>query len=38
MLMAKVRLAQDEKGDLGGVVEQLKKEKQYLFGDKSIGG
>ena len=31
MLIAKARLAKDEKGDLGGVVEQLKKEKQYLF-------
>ncbi len=30
--------ASSPQGDLNGVVEQLKKEKQYLFGDKSIGG
>jgi hypothetical protein len=34
MLIAKARLAKDEKADLIGVVEQLKKEKQYLFGEK----
>lgn len=38
VLIAKSRLAKDEKSDLGGVVEQLKKEKQYLFGETSIGG
>ncbi len=37
MLMAKARLAKDEKGDLSGVVEQLKKEKQYLFHRPSSG-
>ncbi|MGD0596465.1 MAG: hypothetical protein ABSA64_02955 [Sedimentisphaerales bacterium] len=45
MLIAKSRLAKDEKagstsspqGDIGGVVEQLKKEKGYLFGEKTSG-
>ena len=37
MLIAKSRLAKDEKGDLGGVVEQLKREKQYLFSEKTSG-
>jgi hypothetical protein len=37
MLIAKSRLAKDEKGDLSGVVEQLKKEKGYLFGEKTSG-
>ena len=37
MLIAKARLAKDEKGDLSGVVEQLKKEKQYLFPRPSSG-
>jgi len=31
ILIAKTRLAKDEKGDLNIVVEQLKKEKSYLF-------
>jgi hypothetical protein len=35
ILMAKARLAKDEKGDLGNVVEQLKREKSYLFGEKA---
>ena len=46
VLIAKVRLAGTDKAgstgspqaDLNGVVEQLKKEKQYLFGETSIGG
>jgi hypothetical protein len=38
ILIAKARLAKDEKSDIGGVVEQLKKEKQYLFGEASNGG
>ena len=37
MLIAKSRLSKDEKGDLGGVVEQLKREKQYLFSEKTSG-
>jgi hypothetical protein len=37
MLIAKSRLAKDEKGDLGGVVEQLKKEKGYLFSRPDSG-
>ena len=45
MLIAKSRLAKDEKagstssphGDLSSVVEQLKKEKGYLFGEKASG-
>ncbi len=35
--LAKARLAKDEKSDLAGVVEQLKKEKSYLFSDKALG-
>ncbi len=35
ILIAKARLARDEKSDLAGVVEQLKKEKQYLFSEKT---
>ena len=35
VLIAKARLAKDEKSDIGGVVEQLKKEKQYLFCEKT---
>jgi hypothetical protein len=38
VLIAKARLAGTDKADLNGVVEQLKKEKQYLFGETSIGG
>jgi hypothetical protein len=46
LLIAKARLASGDKMDLAGVVEQLKKEKGYLFsrlglgqdGDKSTGG
>ena len=37
VLIAKARLAKDEKADLAGIVEQLKKEKQYLFGGKTSG-
>jgi hypothetical protein len=37
MLIAKSRLAKDEKGGLSSVVEQLKKEKGYLFGEKTPG-
>ncbi|MGD0551257.1 MAG: hypothetical protein ABSB25_01260 [Sedimentisphaerales bacterium] len=38
MLIAKARLAGTDKADLNGVVEQLKKEKQYLFSETSISG
>ena len=31
MLIAKARLGQGDKADLSSVVEQLKREKQYLF-------
>lgn len=37
LLIAKSRLAKDEKTDPGGVVEQLKREKQYLFSEKTSG-
>jgi hypothetical protein len=37
-LIAKARLARDEKADLDGVVEQLKREKQYLFNEKTPAG
>ncbi|MGB7582934.1 MAG: hypothetical protein WBL85_10870 [Sedimentisphaerales bacterium] len=37
MLIAKSRLAGTDKADLNDVVEQLKKEKQYLFGEKTSG-
>ncbi|MGA2070912.1 MAG: hypothetical protein ABSG97_06145 [Sedimentisphaerales bacterium] len=37
MLIAKARLAGKDQADLGGVIEQLKKEKQYLFGEKTSG-
>ena len=38
MLIAKARLARRRtRRDLNGVVEQLKKEKQYLFGEKTSG-
>jgi hypothetical protein len=37
MLIVKARLAGTDKADLNGVVEQLKKEKQYLFGEKTSG-
>jgi hypothetical protein len=33
-LMAKARLSGGDKADLDGVVEQLKREKQYLFNEK----
>jgi hypothetical protein len=35
MLIAKSRLAKDEKADIGSVVEQLRKEKGYLFNEKA---
>jgi len=35
MLVARTRMAEAGKADLDGVVEQLKKEKQYLFGEKA---
>ena len=38
VLIAKSRLASADKADLNGVVEQLKKEKQYLFGEKTPDG
>jgi hypothetical protein len=37
-LIAKARLAGADKADLDGVVEQLKREKQYLFGEKVSAG
>jgi hypothetical protein len=37
VLIAKARLQGDEEADLEGVVEQLKKEKQYLFDRNSDG-
>jgi hypothetical protein len=37
-LIAKARLARDEKADLDSVVEQLKREKQYLFNEKPPAG
>ncbi len=36
VLMAKSRVAGRDSADLNGVVEQLKKEKQYLFGGASV--
>jgi hypothetical protein len=38
VLIAKARLAGTDKGDVNGVVEQLKREKQYLFGEKTPDG
>lgn len=38
VLIAKSRLAGTDKGDVNGVVEQLKREKQYLFGEKTPDG
>jgi hypothetical protein len=38
VLIAKSRLGQGDKTDLSSVVEQLKKEKQYLFGWTATGG
>jgi len=38
VLIAKSRLAREGQTDLNGVVEQLKKEKQYLFGEKATAG
>lgn len=35
VLIAKARLASEDKADVAGVVEQLKKEKGYLFCEKS---
>jgi len=32
VLVAKVRMEGQEEADVDGVIEQLKKEKQYLFG------
>jgi hypothetical protein len=37
-LIAKARLAGADKADLDGVVEQLKREKQYLFGENVSAG
>ncbi len=34
VLIAKARLAREDNADLAGVVEKLKKEKGYLFGEK----
>jgi hypothetical protein len=36
-LIAKARISGDEKADLGGIVERLKKEKGYLFSQTSDG-
>ena len=38
VLIAKARLSREDKADVAGVVEQLKKEKGYLFCEKEIGG
>ena len=38
VLIAKSRLDQGDKTDLSSVVEQLKKEKQYLFSETVTGG
>jgi hypothetical protein len=38
VLIAKARLSREDKADVAGVVEQLKKEKGYLFGEKSTAG
>jgi glutamate mutase epsilon subunit len=38
VLIAKARLAGADKADLNSVVEQLKREKQYLFGEKASDG
>jgi glutamate mutase epsilon subunit len=38
MLIVKARLASADKADLNSVVEQLKREKQYLFGEKTPDG
>jgi hypothetical protein len=35
VLIAKARLSREDKADVAGVVEQMKKEKGYLFGEKS---
>ena len=34
LLVARARVKSDEQADIEGVVEQLRKEKQYLFGEK----
>ncbi len=38
VLIAKARMGRDDKLDIGGVVEQLKKEKGYLFGQAAGSG
>ena len=38
LLIARSRLAREDKADMAGVVEQLKREKGYLFGEKSATG
>jgi hypothetical protein len=35
-LIAKVRMQNQSEADVDGVIEQLKKEKQYLFGSSSV--
>ena len=35
VLVAKARLASDTEADLGSIIEQLKREKGYLFGEKA---
>ena len=37
VLIAKARMAREDKADLNSVVEQLKREKQYLFSEKPTG-
>ena len=38
VLIAKARVGGEEKADLDGVIEQLRKEKQYLFSGQTGGG
>ena len=38
VLIAKARVEGEEKADLDGVIEQLRKEKQYLFAGQTGGG
>jgi hypothetical protein len=37
MLLAKAKIEEDLQADMDGVIEQLKKDKQYLFADKANG-
>jgi hypothetical protein len=37
-LIAKARVEGEGKADLDGVIEQLRKEKQYLFAEQASGG